>query len=175
MRCSDKTETFSHVIQIASNYFGLPADIVFIADKPNNGCIFLNEQKVFEAIFPFQSAKKVGFMPELHIVLKRRMTSIDIVDNEKSLKQQKRQEVEEAEKSEEAKNKIEQERAEEEQKRAEQNQLIEQYRRRRWLKRFVSGMLQFIVALVLFAALFLSAWDYFNNSDSVKMKEAMLD
>ena len=51
-------------------------------------------------------------MPELHIVLKRRMTSIDIVDNEKSLKNEKRMEVEEAEKSEEAKNKVEQEKAE---------------------------------------------------------------
>ena len=114
-------------------------------------------------------------MPELHIVLKRRMTSIDIVDNEKSLKNEKRKEVEEAEKSEEAKNKVEQEKAEAEQKRAERNSLIEKYRRKRWIKRFALGLLQFFVALILFVALFLSSWDFFNNSDSMKMKEGIVD
>ena len=135
----------------------------------------MNDQKVFEEIFPFKSAKKVGYMPELHIVLKRRMTSIDIVDNEKSLKNEKRKEVEEAEKSEEAKNKVEQEKAEAEQKRAERNSLIEKYRRKRWIKRFALGLLQFLVALILFVALFLSSWDFFNNSDSMKMKEGIVD
>jgi len=109
MRCSKKTETFEDVIRIAAKYFGLPPNIVFIADRPANGCIFLNEQKVFEEIFPFRTAKKMGNLPALHIVLKRRMSSIDIVNNEKSLFDEKRNEEQELQKSEEAKNKAEME------------------------------------------------------------------
>lgn len=41
------------------------------------------------------TAKKVGYLPELHIVLKRRMSSIDIVNNEKNLYDEKRLEEEE--------------------------------------------------------------------------------
>lgn len=41
MRCSTKTETFNDVIEIAARYFGFEPDMVFLADKPENGCIYL--------------------------------------------------------------------------------------------------------------------------------------
>lgn len=125
MRCSKKTETFNDVIKIASKYFGLPENIVFIADMPINGCIFLNNQKVFEQIFPYKSAKRVKILPELHIVLKRRMSSIDIVNNERTLHDERRKEEDEQQKNEEAKTKAELEKEMEEKAKAEHEQVLE--------------------------------------------------
>ena len=48
MRCSKKTEYFQDVVRIAAKYYGLPEEIVFVADNPDDGSIFLSDQKVFE-------------------------------------------------------------------------------------------------------------------------------
>jgi len=87
MRCSTQTEKFSDVIEIAARYFGLPKDIVFLSDCEDGGCIFLNEQDVFNEIFPMRTAKRVKINPVLHIVLQRRQASLDLVDNQRDLKE----------------------------------------------------------------------------------------
>ena len=43
MRCSSQTETIQDVIDIAARQLGLPKDIVFLSDKPKQGCIYLNQ------------------------------------------------------------------------------------------------------------------------------------
>ena len=117
MRCSQQTETFDQVIQIAARYFGFEPQVVFLSDKPEKGCIYLGEQRVFDHIFPLKTAKRVNHMPDLHIVLRRNMTSIDIVNNEKDLRDEARKEVKQAEDEAEAEIKKEHE---EEQRRKEQ-------------------------------------------------------
>ena len=173
MRCSKKTETFADVIAVASNYFGLSPEDVFMADKPVKGCIYLNEQKVFDEIFPFRTAKKVGFLPTLHIVLKRNKSSIDLVNNEKSLFDEKRKEEEELQKEEEAKNKAEYEKELERMAQAEHEQVMETYRSRRWWKNFFWGGVSFTIVLVLFGQLFVSSWSFQRNRDSFHMRDGM--
>ena len=174
MRCSKKTETFADVIAVASNYFGLSPEDVFMADKPVKGCIYLNEQKVFDEIFPFRTAKKVGFLPTLHIVLKRNKSSIDLVNNEKSLFDEKRKEEEELQKEEEAKNKAEYEKELERMAQAEHEQVMETYRSRRWWRDFLWGGLSFAIVLVLFLMLFASSWTFQRNGESYQMREAVI-
>lgn len=103
------------------------------------------------------------------------MSSIDIVNNEKSLYDEKFNEEQELQKSEEAKNKVEMELEIARQALAEKEQEIEKYRKRRWWKSFAAGLAQTSVAFVLFIALFYSSWDYFNNANSILMRDAVMD
>ena len=95
--------------KIAAKYFGLPADVVFFADHRENGCIYLNEQRVFDELFPFKSATRNKYCPELHVVLRRNMDSINIVNDEKELNDEVRGEVAELEMIRDAKIKADQE------------------------------------------------------------------
>ena len=74
------------MIGLAARQLGYDPAVVFLSNKPVGGTIFLKEQTVFDQIFPMYTAQRVQGLPELHVVLRRNMTSMDIVDNEKKLK-----------------------------------------------------------------------------------------
>ena len=134
MRCSKQTETFNDVIEIAARYFGYEPKVVFMADKPEKGCIYLGEQKVFDSIFPLRTAKRVSYTPELHVVLRRNMTSMDLVDNEKTLRDEALKEVEQAEDDFAAANQLKKEQDEEEAARAAHEKVMEKYRKKLGIK-----------------------------------------
>jgi len=175
MRCATHTKTFGDVIKIAKEQFGLEKEIVFIADKPNKGVIFMNEQNVFEQIFPFKSAKRITYHPKLYVVLSRRMNELDIVNNQQDLKLEGKKQEGEYQKSIEVKNRLEQEKEEERLRQAAHQTVIDQYRKKRRMKEFISGLCNFLIVLLLSVIMYLSSNQFFNNRQSFSMKQSIQD
>ena len=59
-----------------ADYHNLPEKLIFLSDKPRNGCIYLHEQLVHNELFPLRSVVPKGHIPRLYAVL-RRNVSID--------------------------------------------------------------------------------------------------
>ena len=86
MRFSESTKTFGDVRKKAAQYFGLPEKIIFLSDKEDRGVIYMNENILRDEIFPLQTAISTESTPILYVILKRRMNSVDFLENDKDLK-----------------------------------------------------------------------------------------
>lgn len=166
-RCSKQTEYFADVIELAARQLGYDPDVVFLSDKPEGGCIYLKEQRVFDVIFPLVTAQRVHFQPSLYVVLKRNMTSMDIVDNEQSLKDEAKKLVRQEEHDIAAKNKLEYE-AEIKRIAEEEHELVmEKYRKKRRYKIFFNGMINFLLTIVIFLIFMYSSSTMLKNVESL--------
>lgn len=86
MRFSESTKTFGDVRKKAAQYFGLPENIIFLSDKEDRGVIYMNENILRDEIFPLQTAISTDSTPILYVILKRRMNSVNFLENDKDLK-----------------------------------------------------------------------------------------
>ena len=167
MRCSSKTETFDQVIQIAASYFGYSSDLVFLSDQPEKGCIYLGQQRVFDHIFPLKTAKKVNHMPELYLVLRRNMTAQDVVDNEKTLRDETKKEVQQQDAELEAQDKKQREEEEARMKLLKHQKKMNKYRKKFERKQCLIGFINFVMIIGLLAALLNSTETFSRNLESL--------
>lgn len=71
---------------MASSYFGLPRNLVFLSDKEDRGVIFMHEQNLKDEIFPLQTVHRTRETPVLYVILQRKMSDADYLDDGKDLK-----------------------------------------------------------------------------------------
>lgn len=155
------------MIEIAARYFGYEPKVVFLSDKPEKGCIYLGEQKVFTSIFPLRTAKRVSHTPELHVVLRRNMTSMDLVNNEQALREEGVKEVKQAEDEMALKEKMDREREEAEAARIAHEKVMQKYRKKLEMRRFLKGFVNFIMAISLFMLMIRRCDSITKNVDSI--------
>ena len=73
-RFSEYTKTFGLLASRAAQYFNLPENMVFLADKAQNGCIFMKDMLVKDELFPLGNAMPIGYQPELFLILQKNMS-----------------------------------------------------------------------------------------------------
>ena len=81
------TKTFGDVQKMAASYFGLPHEIVFLSDQEDRGVIYMHEQNLRDELFPLQTAYSANETPILYLILQRKMTAVDFLDNGRDLKE----------------------------------------------------------------------------------------
>ena len=86
MRLSGDTRTFGDLQWMVAQYFGLPARLIFLSDKPDHGVIYMHEQKVQEELFPMLSARMAKNNPVLYVILQRKMTETTFLNSGQDLK-----------------------------------------------------------------------------------------
>ena len=87
MHFSPMTKTFGDVQKMAASYFGLPHEIVFLSDQEDRGVIYMHEQNLRDELFPLQTAYGANETPILYLILQRKMTAVDFLDNGRDLKE----------------------------------------------------------------------------------------
>ena len=112
-------------------------------------------------------------MPELFVVLRRNMSSMDLVDNEKSLRDEAKKLVKEQEDESAAKLKAEAEAEAERLRREEHERVMAQYRSKRKGAAFFAGMGYFIVVAALFLIMVENSNTLLANKDSINMRAAI--
>ena len=57
-----------------ADYHSLPQTMIFITDKPEQGCIYMRDQLIHNELFPLQTVVLKGHIPKLYVILKRNVT-----------------------------------------------------------------------------------------------------
>lgn len=73
-------------MRMAAVYFGLPIHLVFLSDKEDYGVIYMADQNLHEVLFPMRTAKRAYITHYLHVILQRKMSDKDFLENGKDLK-----------------------------------------------------------------------------------------
>ena len=86
MHFSIKTNTFGDVTQMAAIYFGLPRKLIFLSNKIDGGVIYMADQSIQDILFPLRTATRAGVTFYLYVILQRKMSDTDLLNDNLSLK-----------------------------------------------------------------------------------------
>jgi hypothetical protein len=87
-RCQTDDDTFLSIKQKVAQYFTLREDLVFFADE--NDCIFMEDMKIVDTLFPLINAQITGYEPQIKVLLQSSMTQIDVMQGNQKEKEQRK-------------------------------------------------------------------------------------